>query len=100
MSRTGRYGPLGVTLTKTSKKPPVDHAPRRTSRARRSWWQAQDGQVSSARSRLRWRIRRLSPVSLGGSLHTVLVGVRNEYLLEGMDMTERVVGAWMHEKMD
>ena len=27
-------------------------------------------------------------------------GVRSHYLLAGVDMTERVAGAWMHEKMD
>jgi hypothetical protein len=30
----------------------------------------------------------------------VLVGVRSECLLAGVDMTERVAGTWMQEKMD
>jgi hypothetical protein len=27
-------------------------------------------------------------------------GVRSHYLLAGVDMTKRVTGAWMREKMD
>jgi len=44
-------------------------------------------------------IGRPSPASLGGSLRTGAGGVRSDYLLVGVDMTGRVAGAWMHEKL-
>jgi hypothetical protein len=37
---------------------------------------------------------------MAGSLRIGAGGVRSDYLLAGVDMTERVSGAGMHETMD
>lgn len=47
------------------------------------------------------RYRRVAGPSLGWELYaSVLVVYEVNNLLAGVDMTERVAGAWMHEKMD
>jgi hypothetical protein len=82
--------------------PPVDHARGETWRARRSGWWARDGRVgefsAGLGSDVEYDASRLR--AWAGSLRIGAGGVRSEYLLAGVDVSERIGGAWIHEKMD